>query len=118
MSARVLTGRCLCGAVTLRADSGARVAHECHCTQCRHQSGHVWAYVSMTRAAVAFAGEVAEYAHTEKAVRGFCPACGSFLYWSRNGSDSIDISAGLLDAPTGLSLGKPSYAENKGDYYA
>lgn len=118
MNRRILTGRCLCGAVTLRAESAATTAHECHCTQCRRQSGHVWAYVSLPRAALRLEGPVGTHAHTEKAVRGFCTICGSFLYWARNGEDRIDISAGLLDRPTGLHLGKPSFAGNRGDYYA
>lgn len=117
MSARLLTGRCLCGAVTLRAETGEAVAHECHCTQCRRQSGHVWAYVNLPRSAVQLDGPIGTHAHTSAATRGFCTVCGSFLYWEKAGDDRIDISAGLLDSPTGLHLGEPSFPDDKGDYY-
>ncbi|MCQ0969465.1 GFA family protein (plasmid) [Paracoccus sp. TK19116] len=117
MSKRDVTGRCLCGAVSLRARTDARIAHECHCSQCRRQSGHVWAYVTLPRADVVFDGPVSRHAHTDAAERGFCPTCGSFLFWAKNGEDAIDVSAGSLDAPTGLTLGAPSQWDSRGDYY-
>lgn len=114
---RTLRGACLCGQLQITAQTDADTAHECHCSQCRRQSGHVWAFVTVKADAVTVTGDAQTYAHTETATRGFCPDCGSFLWWRGNDDDTIDLSAGLFDAPTGLHLGKPSFPGNKGDYY-
>lgn len=112
-------GRCLCGAVAFSARSRAYTAHECHCTQCRKWSGHVWAYVCVRWDELTFTRDdgLVWYAHTPKARRGFCGHCGSTLFWRRNGSAKVDVSAGAFDMPTGLRLGAPSFPENHGDYY-
>lgn len=114
---RELRGQCLCGATRLRVQTAVRVAHECHCTQCRRWSGHIWAYLTVRRAALTVEGPVAWYRHSAKAQRGFCADCGSSLFWAKDGSASIDISAGALEAPTGLCLGAPSFPADHGDYY-
>lgn len=114
---RELSGACMCGAVKLRVRTGATEARECHCTQCRRQSGHVWAFLTVPWDAVDWQGAPAIYRHTEKADRGFCAGCGSYLYWRERSSDMVDLSAGLFHAPTGLHLGPPSFTGNKGDYY-
>ena len=51
------------------------------------------------------------------AERGFCPTCGASLFWRRIGSDHIDVAAGSVDAPTGLTLAAHIHVEDKGDYY-
>ena len=113
------TGTCLCGAVAFRASGRATAAHECHCRQCRRWSGHVWAYVSMRWQALEFTheGGLRWYRHSPRATRGFCGECGSTLFWRRDGSARVDVSAGALDAPTGLRLGSDSFPQFKGDYY-
>ena len=114
---RELSGACMSGAVKLRVRTGATEARECHCTQCRRQSGHVLAFLTVPWDAVDWQGSPAIYRHTEKADRGFCAGCGSYLYWRERSSDMVDLSAGLFHAPTGLHLGPPSFTGNKGDYY-
>jgi hypothetical protein len=115
----IWSGSCLCGAVAFTASGRARTAHECHCSQCRRWSGHVWAYVTLPWAAVVFTRDegLRWYRHSPRAARGFCETCGSTLFWRSEGSDRVDVSAGALDAPTGLRLGSDSYPRFKGDYY-
>jgi hypothetical protein len=62
-------------------------------------------------------GEVQWYEATPKAKRGFCPTCGSFLFWKANDEDSVSFSLGALEAPTGVRLKRHIFAEDKGDYY-
>lgn len=49
--------------------------------------------------------------------RGFCGECGSSLFWDAPDDDTISISAGTLDAPTGLRAVEQIYTEDAGDYY-
>lgn len=117
-----MRGSCLCGAVTFATD--ARPAHvlACHCTQCRKQSGHYWAAASVPALAIAIDGEVRWHQASPTARRGFCPACGSFLFWQpmRDGvpADSLSFALGAVDGPTGLALEGHIFVGDKGDYYA
>ena len=111
-------GGCLCGAVRYRVDGPLGDLAACHCSQCRRSSGHFIAGVSAERASVTVAGEVAWYESTPGRVRrGFCPVCGSNLFWDRMGGPTLDIWAGTIDGATGLTLGAHIYVADKGDYY-
>ena len=112
-------GSCLCGAVSFTVQGAVRSVIACHCTQCRKQSGHYFAATAAPDEAVAIAGEenVRWFQSSAVARRGFCGECGSALFWKRQGSDQLSISAGSFDAPTGLTLERHIYCADKGDYY-
>ncbi len=113
----VRTGGCLCGAVRYRVEGPMRPVTACHCKQCRRTSGHHVAATAAPRARVAIEGQVAWYASSPEARRGFCPTCGSNLFWERAGADTLSIFAGALDDPTGLRLVGHIFVADKGDYY-
>ncbi|EAQ08083.1 hypothetical protein SKA53_10174 [Yoonia vestfoldensis SKA53] len=62
-------------------------------------------------------GEVRWYAATPAARRGFCPTCGSFLFWKGHDDPDTGIALGALDGPTGLTLARHIFVADKGDYY-
>lgn len=111
------TGRCLCGDITFTISGALQNPAACHCTECRRQSGHVWAEAFVSRSDIKIAGTVKWYEASPIARRGFCPRCGSFLFWSPHDQDRIAVSLGALDSPTGLRLKKHFYVTEKGDYY-
>ena len=113
----MLTGHCLCGAVTFRTGAEAQGASVCHCGQCRRQSGHQWASAQVPHAALEVTGDVRWFRASDRAERGFCPVCGSFLFWRGDGEDRISFALGALDAPTGLRVTKHIFTADKGDYY-
>jgi hypothetical protein len=89
----------------------------CHCTQCRLQSGNYSASANFPAAALEITGEPQWYQSSPAARRGFCPTCGSFLFWQGIGSDRIAVSLGAIDGPTGLRLDAHIYTATKGDWY-
>lgn len=111
------TGSCLCGDVTFEVHGTPQEPTACHCTQCRRQSGHFWAAAHVARDEITIRGEVAWYEASPAARRGFCPRCGSFLFWEPREGGRIDFALGALDAPTGLRLEKHIFVADKGDYY-
>jgi hypothetical protein len=112
------TGGCLCGAVRYRVDGPLDPVVACHCTQCRRSTGHHAAATGARREHIAIEGEVAWYESTPGAIRrGFCPVCGSNLFWDRMASPELDIWAGTIDGATGLRLVGHIYVADKGDYY-
>ncbi len=110
-------GHCLCGAITFQTDAPPRGPSVCHCGQCRRQSGHLWASAYVPKEALNVIGDVRWYDSSPQAQRGFCPTCGSFLFWHAHAEDTISFALGALEAPTGLRLEKHIFTADQGDYY-
>jgi hypothetical protein len=110
-----IKGRCLCGAVTFKANVAKREVDICHCGMCRR-----WAagpYVGFGHdGAVLFEGteNIGIYKSSEWA---FCKLCGSSLYCHLLGTDHYYLSAGALDDQTGLVLTAQIFIDEKPAYY-
>lgn len=113
-----MKGSCLCGAVRWDTEAQLRPPVACHCTQCRKQSGHYWAATAVPDETLTVAGEVRWYQASPAARRGFCPTCGSFLFWQEIGRGRTSIGCGSVDGPTHLPPERHIFAAFKGDYYA
>ena len=113
----MLHGSCNCKAITFTVRDGGQSVTACHCSQCRKQSGHHWAsgYTDVDNFDIS--GEVRWFEVTPTAKRGFCPICGSFLFWKAHDEAGMSFSLGAIDGPTGLSLHKHIFTADKGDYY-
>jgi hypothetical protein len=101
-AASVLTGGCLCGGVRYRVTGSPLWAGNCHCTLCRRSGGgpyQSWFAVASSSFALT-RGELAHYASSDRARRGFCSTCGSplvFLPGSRPERMAVNIAS--LDTP-------------------
>ncbi|MCA0929292.1 GFA family protein [Ruegeria profundi] len=113
------TGSCLCGKVAFTIEGDLTPPNACHCGQCRRQSGHLWASTVTHEDNLSFTAQetLGWYHASDIAKRGFCSACGSFLFWQHNDEETIAISVGSLDEPTGLKLAQHIFVADKGDYY-
>lgn len=112
-----MKGSCLCGAVTFEVVGEPAGFSVCHCGQCRKQSGHLWASAHVSDAGLKIQGDVRWFQSSEKARRGFCPTCGSFLFWKHADDDHTSFALGAIDGPSGHSLQRHIFTADKGDYY-
>ena len=112
-----MKGNCLCGDVSWSTEAEPQGISMCHCGQCRRQSGGVWSSAFVASADLKIEGPVAWYEVSATAKRGFCPNCGSFLFWTAHDEDTTSFSLGSVDGPTGLRLEKHIFTSDKGDYY-
>ncbi|MBY0304839.1 MAG: GFA family protein [Sphingomonas sp.] len=112
-------GSCLCGAVRFTVTEPLTNIAACHCGQCRKQSGHYWAAAEMARESLSMINDATLrwYQSSEKARRGFCATCGSFLFWEPIDSDRIDVAMGAIEGPTATRLDRHIFVAEKGDYY-
>lgn len=102
---RPLTGRCLCGGVSYRADAEPVVQAVCHCADCQRQTGNPFsAIVGVPRAAFSVEGStLASFSttgsdHGLETERHFCSACGSPLFSNAAAAPEVTyIKAGSLD---------------------
>ena len=115
----MLSGSCLCGAVTYTVSGNIQESSACHCSQCRKQSGHYWASANVKEHQLHITRDdgLTWYQATKHAKRGFCRICGSYLFWTGPHDDTIAFSLGSLDGPSGVTLQKHIFVADKGDYY-
>lgn len=117
-SAHRYEGSCLCGAVTIGIDRFQGDVTYCHCTQCRKQTGLYYAAVDVLDSDLHYSDEaVMWYAASSSAKRGFCPTCGSALFWRQNGKDRTAVMPGCINGETGLKADGHIFVSDRGDYY-
>ncbi len=113
----MIKGHCLCGNIHFETEATPQSASMCHCGQCRRQSGGIWSSAHVKDTDLTITGEVSWFAASEKAKRGFCAKCGSFLFWKAPDEDTISFALGAVSNPTGVTLQKHIFVADKGDYY-
>ena len=102
----MIKGGCLCGAVRYQADGEPLFGVHCYCRDCQRTSGtgHV-PVLGMRRELFSFTGRTASYAtigiSKGKAVRYFCPVCGSLLFGMPEvAPNMVSLYVGSLDDPS------------------
>lgn len=114
-----LSGRCLCGAVTVEVDGEhATTVGVCHCGMCRRWGDGVYADFPAAAEAVTVAGPVRRYASSDFAERAFCAACGSHLWFrltSEAGADYL-LMPGLFAETSGFALKDEGYVDRAPAY--
>lgn len=113
----MIKGSCLCGAVRYEATTLREKVVVCHCGQCRKAAGHQWAATRAQNDEINITGPIKWYRSSDIADRGFCPECGSSLFWRPLGGDHIAVGAGSVDTPGILKLTEHIFTADKGDYY-
>jgi hypothetical protein len=95
-------GGCLCGAVRYKTTGTPNDTNICYCTQCQRQSGApLPAFANFDRDKFEMIqGELGSYRASDTASRQFCPICGSWLFWERDGGTRISITLGSFDDPS------------------
>lgn len=115
------TGRCLCGDVAFTVDGPLREVVNCHCHRCRRWSGHYWAATNCPTDALVIHDETEAltwYSPAPGIGYGFCSHCGSSLFWRLDSRpESVSISAGCLEQPTGLTTTTSIWMAEHGDYH-
>ena len=110
-------GSCLCGQVRFNG-CGLRDVVYCHCRQCRAGHGAIAAYSASEspRLTITQRETLRWYGSSEVVRRGFCVNCGSSLFWKRQDSASVCISAGAIDKMAGLRAARHIYVVDKAPY--
>jgi hypothetical protein len=108
----MITGGCLCGHIRYEAGGEPLFAVHCHCRDCQRSSGtgHV-PVMGVAKELFKVSGETKSYvtvgSSQRKAIRHFCPNCGSLLFGTPEvAPDTVTIYVGSLDDPA---VFKPAY---------
>ena len=117
------TGSCLCGAVTYRVKSEVSEVGACHCGMCRKWSGGIYLAFQVAAGDVDFSGKenIACYASSDWADRGFCKKCGSSLFYRVTAEGphqgQYHLGMGTLDETDGVPLTSEIFTDEKPDGY-
>lgn len=116
------TGGCLCGAVRFTATDVPSQIGACHCEMCRRWTGSALLGVSVPLGNVTFEGKLAEFQSSSWAKRGFCPACGTGIFFQvtleGQYSGQIELPIGIFDDPNGFEMTNEIYIDHKPDSFA
>lgn len=96
-----LSGGCRCGAVRYEVSAIIRNSI-CHCRDCQRSAGAPMVeWMLVDEEALGVTGAAAAIETSPGALRSFCPACGTGLFY-RNAAvfpDQVDIQTATLDEP-------------------
>ncbi len=96
-----MSGGCQCGAIRFHATELMTNPHICYCRMCQKATGQLFAtavgvrheHLTWTR------GTPAVFKSSEHVERGFCPQCGTPLFFHWLGGPHISIALGAFDEP-------------------
>ncbi len=98
----VLTGRCLCGAVTWATEADVLWAGHCHCESCRRATAApMTSFFGVPRDSVQWNGHMSAIGTSGgRVTRLFCAACGTQMtYQSQAWPDETHLYAATMDDP-------------------
>lgn len=112
------SGSCLCGAVTINAESLSTSVGACHCGTCRKWGGGPFMALDCGTA-VSFTGEdsIATFDSSEWADRGFCKQCGTHLFYRIKQTGQVIATAGLFTEDDRLLFDHQVFIDEKPAYY-
>ncbi len=107
-----ITGKCLCGSVTITVSDPVGWLGACHCRMCQRWSGGLWAGFPADPDTVRITGPVQSYPSSKLADRAFCQTCGTQL-WMRDRSDDApyDLMPGIFDGAQDWPLKSEIYVD-------
>lgn len=115
----VLTGRCLCGAVSVEARP-ATALDACHCRMCQHWTGSAFVAFEVEGGTFAATGPARTFTSSDWAERAWCDECGSALWYrvTLPGHERHAVAAGLFENAGGLELEEEIFIDVKPHGYA
>lgn len=122
-SADIVTGSCLCGAVSYEITGHLGIFQYCHCSRCRKFTGSVHAANLIVRphqfnwlSGAEFVGHYAPQ-NSRHFTTAFCKHCGSSMPWEAKSGKSVVIPAGTLDEHPGIEPSQNIFVESRARWY-
>lgn len=107
----MMTGRCLCGAVRVRAEGLAETMSACFCANCQRWGGGIQMGLDAV-GAVEVTGPVKTHRSTPFSERAWCDTCGSSL-WLKDDDGPHEFCPGIFENAGGAELTHIVYADRK-----
>jgi hypothetical protein len=113
-----MSGRCLCGAVTIMLAGDHKEVGACHCDMCRRWGGGPGMAIEIGKdIEIEGRDRVRIYRSSKWAERAFCDTCGSSLYYRLVKAGDHYLFAGILDDQSAMVLTSQIFIDEKPAYY-
>ncbi|MGH1803498.1 GFA family protein [Enterococcus gallinarum] len=115
-----LSGRCLCGQVTIELTEVHPQVTACHCSMCqKFHGGPFLALAACSRNQITFTGEslIQRYNSSNWAQRGFCRQCGSSLFYYAQETAEFFFATGLFQELTEAVFTEEIYTKDQPPFY-
>ena len=115
MTADIIRGGCLCGAVRYEAAGQPYHITHCHCMDCRRSSGAAFVtWASFRQAGFRFTKGEPRVQEWAGRFRSFCAACGTPLtFLTTLQADEVDVTVCSFDRPDIVSPGDHTWVEDR-----
>lgn len=113
-----LKGQCLCGAVTVTAQSENPRLRACHCDMCRQHTSSMFISVDTVPGSLVVDGPATSFQSSDWAERGFCSRCGSTLWYGTLHDGMRHLAAGLFENGAGGEMKLEFFADQCPQGYA
>lgn len=110
-------GSCLCGAIHVSVTLEDTSVSACHCSMCRKWTGGPLLVVHSTQPLQFRGAQPAVYDSSDWAQRGFCPSCGTHLFYRLKAGSFDAVPVGVLDDGGAWSLDLQVYVDEKPAFY-
>jgi len=112
------TGKCLCGVISIQANTMKTKIGACHCDMCRNWGGGPFMAVDCgTDVQFNADDNIAIYNSSAWAERGFCKQCGSHLFYRLKESQQYIMPVGLFEAVDEFVFDHQLFIDKKPAYY-
>lgn len=111
---------CLCGSIQITAQEVNHQFSVCHCNTCRNWGGGPFFSLQCgTGVDIKGSEKVTMYASSAWASRGFCPTCGTHLFYKLNKTDEYHMPVGIFKdlKAQDLEMSMQYFSDIKPDYY-
>ena len=120
-ASRMLTGRCLCGAVAYQVADTFEYAMNCHCADCRRATGSAFKpFAGIRRERLAItdgADTILVYGDAAAAHDVHCGRCGSLLFSVVRDGAYVHVTMGTLTAAPSIRPAMHIFVASKAPWY-
>ena len=115
MTAQIIQGGCLCGAVRYEAIGKPFNVTHCHCTDCRRSSGAAFVtWASFRRAEFRFTQGEPRVVPWAGRLRSFCAACGTPLtFMTAPQANEVDVTVCSFDHPGAIAPADHTWVDDR-----
>lgn len=112
-----ISGRCLCGAITVSVAEFDGKIGACHCGMCRRWTGGPSLSLPGKHMKISGEEQMRVYDSSQWAERAFCGRCGSSLFYRLKKTGDAYVWAGLFDDLPGAVLEHQIFIDRKPGWY-
>lgn len=114
-----MKARCLCGANRFEVQLRNHEVAACHCSMCRRQTGGPLMTIDIEDIHFINQQHLSVFSSSEWAERGFCNACGTFIFWRLKDHSFANLNVFTLEELSEhLDFNLEIYVDHQPAFYA